>query len=158
MKVDKILYSSLLVLAASVLQAQNVGIGEANPAAKLHVTQTANVDAVFVSQAGTGNAIEVQSTQLTNTGSLLFLNNGTAGVTIDAFAINTASTAANILSFNNSLGAGLNIQQRNTGAGATGIFIDQNGNGAFSRGVEIDDGEYHYCFCAQYLPRWIRRR
>jgi hypothetical protein len=140
MNSKKVLYTSLLSWSVFALQAQNVGIGEPNPTSKLHVTQTANVDAVFVSQAGTGNAIEVLSNDATNTGSVVWLRNATDGVTLDAYQSNPAATASNILSFNDGLGTGVNIQQRNTGATLPGIFIDQNGNGNFSRGVEIAMG------------------
>ncbi|MGH1337014.1 MAG: hypothetical protein ACRBFS_12890 [Aureispira sp.] len=134
---NKILYATLLTLGSIGLQAQNVGIGEPTPTAKLHVNQTDNVDAVFVVQAGTGNAIEAVSTDPANGGSMLWMRNGTNGVTIDAFMTNAAATASNIVSFNDGLGAGLNIQQRNAGASGTGIFVNQNGNDPFSRGIDI---------------------
>lgn len=133
----KVLYAMLLALASLGLQAQNVGIGEPSPTAKLHVNQPANVDAVFVVNTGTGNAIEAVSNVTTNTASMAWFRNGTDGVTLDAFMSNTAATASNILSFNDGLGIGVNIRQRNTGAGGTGIFIEQNGNGGFSRGVDM---------------------
>lgn len=133
----KILYAALLALGTLGLQAQNVGIGINNPTAKLHVNQTDNTDAVFVVQTGTGNAVEVVSTVAANTGSMVFLRNGTNGPTIDAFVVNAAATTSNIVSANNGLGVGANIQQLNTGAAGSAIFINQNGNGGFSRGIDI---------------------
>ena len=137
MNKNKLLYTLALSLMGLGLQAQNVGIGEANPTAKLHVDQPANADGVFVVQTGTGNAIEVVSTVAGNAGSLAFFRNGTSGPTVDAFATNAASTSSNMLSVNNGLGAGVNVQQLSTGASNPGVFISQNGNGGFSRGVDI---------------------
>ena len=134
---NNILYTALLALGSLGLQAQNVGIGEPTPIAKLHVNQTDNVDAVFVVQTGTGNTIEAVSTVPGNTGSMFWMRNGTNGVTVDAFMANAAATTSNIVSFNNGLGAGINIQQRNAGASGTGIFINQNGNDPFSRGIDM---------------------
>lgn len=133
----KLLYTMLLALGSLGLQAQNVGIGEPSPVAKLHVNQPANVDAVFVVNTGTGNAIEALSNVTTNTASMAWFRNGTNGVTLDAYMSNPAATASNILSFNDGLGVGVNIRQRNTGASGAGIFIEQNGNGAFSRGIDM---------------------
>lgn len=137
MNINRLLHTLTLCMVGLGLQAQNVGIGEPNPTAKLHITQPDNANAVLVVQTGTGNAIEVISNVAGNAASLAFLRNGTSGITLEALIGNTASTASNIISTNNGLGFGVEVQQLNTGANSAGVFVNQSGNGVLSRGVEI---------------------
>lgn len=126
------------MLGFSKINAQNVGIGIATPTAKLHVNQTANVDAILVDHTGAaGNSIELLSTNAANTSSTLFIANATSGAGINNFMANTTSTASSIISNNDGLGLGLDVLQANTGASGAGLQIVNNGTGNFSRGVDM---------------------
>lgn len=126
------------VLGFSKINAQNVGIGIAVPVAKLHVNQTAAVDAILVDQAGAaGNSLELVPTNAANTSSTLFIANGTAGAGINNVMANTASTASSIISNNQGLGLGLDVLQANTGAAEAAVQIVNNGTANTSRGVDM---------------------
>lgn len=125
------------MLGFSNINAQNVGVGIAAPTAKLHVNQTAAVDAILVDQAGAaGNSLELVPTNAANTSSTIFIVNGTAGAGINNLMLNTASTASSIISNNQGLGIGLDVFQANTGASEPGVQIINNGTGPLSRGVD----------------------
>lgn len=126
------------MLGFARVNAQNVGVGIASPTAKLHVNQTAGVDAILVDQAGaTGNSLELVPSNAANTSSTLFIVNGTAGAGINNVMLNTASTASSVISNNQGLGLGLDVLQSNTGASQPALQIVQNGTGTFSRGVDM---------------------
>jgi hypothetical protein len=125
------------LLGFSRINAQNVGVGIAAPTAKLHVNQTAGVDAILVDHAGAaGNSLELFPSNAANTSSTLFIVNGTAGSGINNVMLNTASTASSIISNNQGLGLGLDIFQANTGATAAAVQIINNGTASSSRGVD----------------------
>jgi hypothetical protein len=126
------------VLGFSKINAQNVGVGIAAPIAKLHVNQTAAVDAILVDQAGAaGNSLELFPTNAANTSSTLFIVNGTSGAGINNLMLNTASTASSIISNNQGLGLGLDVLQANTGASEAAVQIVNNGTASTSRGVDM---------------------
>lgn len=120
------------------VNAQNVGIGIAVPTAKLHIEQTAGVDAVLVDHTGaTGNSLELFPTNAANTSSTLFIVNGTSGAGINNLMLTTTSTASSIVSNNQGLGIGLDVLQANAGATDPALQIVSNGTGNFSRGVDM---------------------
>lgn len=126
------------VLGFSKINAQNVGVGIAAPIAKLHVNQTAAVDAILVDQAGaSGNSLELVPTNAANVSSTLFIANGTSGVGINNVMANTTSTASSIISNNQGLGLGLDVLQANTGASEAAVQIVNNGTAIASRGVDM---------------------
>lgn len=126
------------MLGFSTINAQNVGVGTATPAGKLHVNQTAGVAAILVNQtAATGNSIQLSPSNAANGSSALFIENNTAGVGINNAMLNTASTASSIVSSNQGLGIGLDVFQINTGASQAGIQVINNGTAATSRGVDM---------------------
>lgn len=127
------------VLGLSKINAQNVGIGIAAPISKLHVSQTAGVDAILVHQsATTGNSIQLSPSNAANASSVLFIENPTAGAGINNVMTNTASTASSIISSNQGTGIGLDIFQINTGATTqAAVQVINNGTGANSRGVDM---------------------
>jgi hypothetical protein len=126
------------VLGFSKINAQNVGIGIALPIAKLHVNQTAAVDAILVDQAGAaGNSLELVPTNAANVSSTIFIANGTSGAGINNLMLNTASTASSIISNNQGLGLGLDVLQANTGASEAAVQIVNNGTASASRGIDM---------------------
>jgi hypothetical protein len=126
------------MLGLTKINAQNVGIGIAAPISKLHVNQTAGVDAILVDQAGaTGNSVQLSPSNAANTSSVLFIENPTAGAGINNAMLNTTSTASSIISSNQGLGIGLDVFQINTGASEAAIQVINNGTAASSRGVDM---------------------
>lgn len=126
------------MLGFSTINAQNVGVGTAAPAAKLHVNQTAGVDAILVNHTGaTGNSIQLSPNNAANASSVLFIENNTAGAGINNVMLNTGSTASSIISSNQGLGIGLDIFQVNTGASQAAVQVINNGTAATSRGVDM---------------------
>ncbi len=126
------------ILGFAKVNAQNVGVGIAAPTAKLHVNQTAGVDAILVDHAGAaGNSVELVPTNTANTSSVLFIANATSGAGINNVMAHTASTASSIISNNQGLGVGLDVLQANAGATQPALQVVQNGTGNFSRGVDL---------------------
>lgn len=129
---------ALALLGFSKIDAQNVGVGIAVPTAKLHVNQTAGVNAILVDHAGAaGNSLVLVPTNAANTSSTLFIANGTAGAGINNVMLTAASTASSIISNNQGLGIGLDVLQANTGAANPALQVVNNGTGNFSRGVDM---------------------
>ena len=129
----------LMSLLSAPLFAQNVGIGTNTPIGKTHVVQTAATDVILVDHSGTaGNSIEINQTDANNANSAVFIKNSGTQQAILSQVLNTASTASVIQGQNIGLGNVFTAQNLNTGASGAGLFIEQNGSGAFSRGVDIN--------------------
>ena len=91
----------------------NIGIGTSAPIAKLEVNQTAAVDAILIDHSGVaGNSLEIKQTDATNENSAVFVQN-------------------------TGLGNLFTAQNLNTGASGAGLYVEQNGTGIYSRGLEI---------------------
>ncbi|CAA6830403.1 MAG: Unknown protein [uncultured Aureispira sp.] len=126
------------MLGLSKVHAQNVGVGIATPTAKLHVNQTAAVDAILVNHAGaTGNALELIPSNPANTNAVLFIQNGSSGAGVNSQMLNTTSSASSILSTNQGLGIGLDIFQASAGASNAAMRLINNGTGVLSRGADV---------------------
>ena len=129
----------LMSLLSAPLFAQNVGIGTDTPIGKTHVVQTAATDVILVDHSGTaGNSIEINQTDANNANSAVFIKNSGTQQAILSQVLNAASTASVVQGQNIGLGNVFTAQNLNTGASGAGLFIEQNGSGAFSRGVDIN--------------------
>jgi hypothetical protein len=130
----------LALLTTGLLQttyAQNVGIGTNTPTSKLHIEQTAGVDAVGIDHNNAnGNGLELRFINPANGGNAMWVRNGGNGISLEAQSLNATNASPNMVSNNAGLGLGLFLLQTNNGANASAIQIDQDGTGALSRGVD----------------------
>ncbi len=133
------IFIALMLFGYIQSEAQNVGIGIATPLAKIHVNQTAAVDAILVNHSGTaGNSIELNQTDAGNGSSALWIRNSGTNRAFYAQILNAASITEVARTFNQGLGIGLIVNQTNTGASSIGVLVEHDGSGVTARGFEAD--------------------
>ena len=88
----------------------NVGIGQPAPDAKSDIVQTAAIDAIELNHSGTaGNSIEINATNATNTSSVIYMPNFTAGAGMNIEMLNAGSTASGMRLGHAGTGDGLTL-------------------------------------------------
>lgn len=89
-----LLFTFLLLLYLNT-KAQNVGIGNDTPQAKIHITQTAAIDGLRIDHSGTaGRGAEIGLTNAANSETGLFVNHDGTGSSIVAQNVNSNNSSA----------------------------------------------------------------
>ncbi len=153
-------------------KAQNVGVGQAAPSAKLHVTQTTSAqNALTVEHPGSGigiyNYYTGSNTSLynfnagsstggffynsgaTNSANALFVQHAGLGRSITAFSSNTANTSETIFGQNDGTGRVATLLNNNTATTSETLYGQNNGTGRVVTLLSNNTGATNETFFAQ---------
>ncbi len=125
----------LMTLMSLSLSAQNVGVGQPTPDAKLDIFNTLNQDGIEMDHLGaTGNAIDIDVVNSANISSAVWLKNYSVGTGHNVQMLNATTTSTGVLVNHDGLGAGTAIFLNNTANSRVGNTVWHEGLG---RGAQI---------------------
>jgi hypothetical protein len=112
-----------------LLMAQNVGIGTTNPAAKLHIINTDNFNALNISNQGFAVGVSLVQSNTSSTSSALLIDNRGLGKSLYILSGNTISSDPAILVSNSSPSKAVYIQQNNAATSEPALYVSHAGSG-----------------------------